>query len=126
MEDTATPNQITPRNSIGLFRVNKLNQLNARIQELEHFCSQLQQENLMLRNEMQKIKTQNEENSAVGSNDSEILTNNSYQAEFETDEDELAKETEWIVNKNKRSKNKRNVNSPNTTKNSKKAILLIM
>lgn len=132
----------TPRNSLSLFRVGKLKELEAtnkqlleRLQVLEHDCSKLTHDNNLLLEENRKFKILLNINTACASNNEKIVknwqninpedgqinnsalineneaTDNVNAPTYETDEEELAKETEWIVQKN-RAKKRKKPNSP--------------
>lgn len=83
----------TPRNSLSMFRVNKLKvlektilELNERIKKLENYCSYLIEENKVLKSELEQP-----------------LQNNSPAIVDE----EVAEETGWILQKSRKSKNKK-------------------
>lgn len=119
----------TPRNSLSLFRVSKVKELEKfnvelldRVKQLEKFCSQLKEDNFRLQIENEKLKSNfkngdkneneennenNDENSVHRQINNEQSTSQTHHV-YETDEEELARETEWIVNKNKKANKKRN------------------
>lgn len=155
----------TPRNSLSLFRVTKLkelekenNKLLVRIKQLEAKCFTLQNDNFLLKKENFKLKNttnyeshnniqiqpgfqtdeeepvqetelnkQNKKRKAntppvtetvlpsTSNANIEIQTDIEIQQIFETDEDELVKETEWIVKKHKKSKTNKNYKSKITS-----------
>lgn len=140
MDNNAVTN--TPRNSLSLFRVGKLkeleaanNQLLERLQASEKLCSQLSHDNNLLLEENRKFKILLNINTECSSNNDKILqngqntnpeegqinnavlineneaTDNVNDRAYETDEDELTKETEWILQKN-RAKKRKKLNSP--------------
>lgn len=102
----------TPRNSLSMFRVSKLRQLEQnnlelleRIKQLEKICTTLQNENKNLKIMLQCNKN-NEEKSNV-------------QDSYHTDEEELSRETDWIVQKKRPNKKRKATKSP-TVENSTK------
>lgn len=105
--DTGDPPQLdTPRNSLTAFRVSKFKELEIvniqlleRIRELELLCSNLAQQNKELIIQSKKSEK----------NISPLVEE--IQQVYETDEEELTKETEWILHKKKRNK-KQKPNSP--------------
>lgn len=123
MEDTSS--SATPRNSISCFRVSKLKELEQinvelleKVKTLENVCNQLHQENVSLRAQFAEIQTANQNLSinedVINMEDSSENTgvhaeNNVVQPTvYLTDEEELARETEWILKKKKKSQKRSN------------------
>lgn len=107
----------SPRNSLSLFRVNKMKdlerinaQLTERINILEQCCLQLKEENKKLK---QTIIV------PINDNNIDVPTPMEPQNfQYQTDEEELARETEWIIQKNKKKRSKK-VKDVSSSENSK-------
>lgn len=111
--DLDEPNNLqTPRNSLSLFRINKLKDLektnihlNERINELEKLCALLKQENDKLKEYLENSTINNLTNKN-GVSDSRTQLNNESAQDIEPQVEELNHETAWILKKRKKSNNK--------------------
>lgn len=109
------------RYSVSTYRINKVKELetankelNLKLQEVQQVCFQLKNELRILREENLKLTACKQVQFI-----SDHSENNEQQPVFETDEEELAKETEWIRQKNKRSKKRKAESSPELISNDK-------
>lgn len=96
--------------SLSVFRITKvkelektIKQLNERIRVLEKYCIQLKEENDSLRDYIEQDNTKS-------ADPSQKIQKETH---FETDEDELCEETDWIVQNHKKKVNKKSIKKTN-------------
>uniref|UniRef100_A0A0A1XK28 DNA-directed RNA polymerase subunit beta n=1 Tax=Zeugodacus cucurbitae TaxID=28588 RepID=A0A0A1XK28_ZEUCU len=120
-----TQHDMTPRNSLSTFRVNTIKELqkanclvNERLKTLEAMCNQLHKDNIAHKKENEELIATKSKPVSTAPKQSNVSVDEVY----ETDEDELATETEWILNKKRYAKKRKansspTINSPLKNKN---------